>query len=805
MSDVHPLSETIDSSMVTQPLIALGLTTEEAEQKLAAHGPNALDHRRRSALGKLVSYFWGPIPWMMEIAAVLSGAARRWEDFSIILGLLLINAGVGFWEEFKADNAIEALKERLALSARVLRDGNWRDIPVARLVPGDLVFLRLGNIVPADVELVDGISLSLDQSALTGESLPVEKTAGGVAYSGSIVREGEMTAVITETGAATLFGKTARLVEAVESRSHFQQAVMRIGNFLILTTLGLVALVLLVALLRGDSVVETVLFALILTIAAIPVALPAVMTVTLAVGASKLARMKAIVSRLVAIEEMAGMDVLCTDKTGTVTKNELTLSEPVLMEALDRDEILITAALACRTENLDAIDAAVLQGLPDGKLPEGVTILNFEPFNPVLKRTEAEVMYSGKRFRVAKGATQVVLDLVDADADLRRRVTEATDALAARGFRTLGVARQEDGRWRYLGLLSLFDPPREDSAQTVAAARRMGVDVRMVTGDHAAIARETARSIGLGTGIVSARDLFGDDGENSDRARIEAAAGFAEVFPVHKFNIVRSLQGDGHIVGMTGDGVNDAPALKQADIGIAVSGATDAARAAADLVLTAPGLSVIAGAIEEARRIFERMRSYAVFRVAETIRVLLFIALVIMIFGFYPVTPIMLVLIAILNDVPIMMIAYDNVAIAERPVRWNLPRALTVATVSGCVGVIASFALFWLARNYMQLSPAAIQTVIFLKLLVSGHLTIYVTRSAGWFWTRPWPSTRLFLSAELTQILGTLAATYGWLVEPIGWDLALAVWTYALIWLPINNAAKILAERLFDRVVSQEI
>ena len=421
------------------------------------------------------------------------------------------------------------------------------------------------------------------------------------------------------------------------------------------------------------------------------------------------------------------------------------------------------------------------------------------------KRAEAEIAHGKTRFRVAKGAPQVILDLANPDAALRRRVENAVETLAGKGYRTLGVARRDaDGPWRFLGLLPLFDPPRDDSAATVAEVKRMGLDVRMVTGDNTAIARETARTLGLGTNIVAAGDVFGDDGQGRDGERIEHADGFAEVFPEHKYNIVKALQAQGHIVGMTGDGVNDSPALKQADMGIAVSGATDAARAAAALVLTAPGLSVIARAVEEARRIFERMTSYATYRIAETIRVLLFMTLSILVFNFYPVTAVMIVLLAILNDFSIMMIAYDNAPVAENPVRWDMHRVLTISVVLGLIGVIETFTLFWIAEDYLHIPRDVIQTIIFLKLLVAGHLTIYLTRNTGAFWARPWPSWKLFVTTETTQILGTLAVVYGWFVTPIGWKYALAVWVYALAWFPIENLAKVYVYHLMRHRARRE-
>jgi H+-transporting ATPase len=711
---------------------AHGLSSDDAGQRLAQYGPNAIAEKRVSPLQKFLSYFWGPVPWMIEAAALLSIMVRHWADFAIIVTMLLLNAAVGFWQEYKADNAIATLKRSLALKARALRDGRWQDLPARQLVPGDIVLVQLGNIIPADLKLIDGDYLSVDESALTGESLPVDKKVGDPAYSGAIAKLGEMKGLVTATGMNTYFGKTARLVQSAKTTSHFQQAVLHIGNFLIFSTLGLVALILVVALYRGDPWLETVQFALILTVAAIPVALPAVLSVTMAVGAERLARLKAIVSRLVSIEEMAGVDVLCSDKTGTLTKNALTLGEPVVFEARDVDDLILAAALASRQEGEDAIDRAVFGGVRERSRLQAFETKHFQPFDPVHKRTEAVVQAGDRTFRVAKGAPQVILEMTARPEPLARRAAAQTEALAAKGFRTLGVARTDDqGDWRFLGLLPLFDPPREDSAATVERLRSMGVALKMVTGDHEAIARQIAGELKLGQNIVPADAIFGGGATAQNRAAVDAADGFARVFPEHKFEIVKTLQAEGHIVGMTGDGVNDAPALSQADVGIAVSGATDAARAAADLVLTAPGLSVIATGIEEARRIFERMNSYATYRIAETIRVLLFITLSILVFNFYPVTAVMIVLLALLNDFPIMMIAYDNVPVAEQPVRWRMHRVLTIAGVLGVAGVLETFVLLWLAERYLRLPPEVIQTLIFLKLLVSGHLTIYLTRNTA--------------------------------------------------------------------------
>ncbi|MGD8726140.1 MAG: plasma-membrane proton-efflux P-type ATPase [Gemmatimonadales bacterium] len=788
-----------DSSALETDLTS-GLASTEARRRLVKWGPNALEEKRTRPLAKLLSYFWGPIPWMIEVAAVLSIVVHHWVDLTIILVMLLVNAVVGFWQEFKADNAINALRQRLALKARVLRDGEWRELSAAELVPGDVIKVKLGNIVPADARLVDGTYLSVDQSALTGESLPVEKAVGDTVYSGSITHQGEAKAVVAATGMNTYFGKTAKLVQSAGKTSHFQHAVLGIGNFLILTTLLLAAIILLVALFRDDPLLQTVQFVLILTVAAIPVALPAVLSVTLAVGAERLARMKAIVSRLVAIEEMAGVDMLCADKTGTLTQNRLTVSDPATLNSSSENELLLIAALASESSNDDPIDRAILTAVTDRDHLESYEVVDFTPFDPVRKRTEATVQQGTESFHVSKGAPQVILDLVQPSHDVRQRVTTLIEEFASKGYRALGVARTDrEGRWTYLGLLPLSDPPREDTAETIDAAKQRGITIKMVTGDHASIAKRIAAQLHLSQRILPADEVFHDDMSARELAELERADGFAQVFPEHKYDIVRALQANGHIVGMTGDGVNDAPALKQADVGIAVSGATDAARAAADLVLTAPGLSVVARAVDEARRIFARMITYATYRIAETVRVLLFMTLSILVFDFYPVTAVMIILLAMLNDFPIMMVAYDNAPLERHPVRWRMPRVLSIAVLLGLLGVVSSFGMFWIAWGYLRLPADTVQTLVFLKLLVAGHLTIYLTRNEGPIWQRPLPSAKLLVTTEATQVVGTLAAVYGWFVTPIGWHYAIMVWVYALLWFGFNSLVKIMAYRLLDR------
>jgi H+-transporting ATPase len=794
--DEHPLS-IVDGSPGAD-----GLTGEEAGRRLEKYGPNELVESSTNPALKFLTYFWGPIPWMIEVAIVLSAVVRHWSDLAIIGTLLVANAVVGFWEEYQAGNAIAALKAHLALRAHVKRDGKWLTIPARDLVPGDLVRLRLGNIVPADTRLVDGDSIVVDQSALTGESLPVTREGGENVYSGSIIKQGETDGLVYATGAMTYFGKTAALVQSTRTTSHFQRAVLNIGHYLIAIAVALVAVILVASVIRGDSFTTTLQFALVLTIAAIPVAMPTVLSVTMAVGSKLLAGKKAIVSRLASIEELAGVDVLCSDKTGTLTKNELTLGDPYVVSDTTADEVVRMAALASREEDEDSIDRAVLAGVENRDELARYRIERFRPFDPVNKRTEALVVGpDGEELRVSKGAPQVILDLVGDSGDVRSGAEAASDDFARRGFRSLGVAeRRGTGQWRFLGLLPLYDPPREDSKPTLDTAREMGLRVKMLTGDQVAIGKETARQLGMGSDIRDAGILEGEDGKNDERVAdlVEEIDGVAQVYPEHKYRIVELLQRRGHITAMTGDGVNDSPALKKADAGIAVAGATDAARSAADIVLLTPGLSVIVDAIKESRRIFQRMTSYATYRIAETIRVLLFMTLSILAFNFYPVTAVMIVLLALLNDGAILSIAYDRAHYSRAPDRWNMRDVLVLSTALGVAGVVASFGLFYLGERVFHLDRSVIQSLIYLKLSVAGHLTIFVTRTRRPFWSdRP---AGILLGAVLgTQALATLIAVYGVFMTPIGWGWALLVWGYAALWFLFNDRVKLATLHFLNR------
>ncbi|HVY23167.1 MAG TPA: plasma-membrane proton-efflux P-type ATPase [Steroidobacteraceae bacterium] len=836
-----------------------GLTTAQIADQLNRYGYNELPEKEESLWHRIFRRFWGPIPWMIETAAILSAIVGKWDDLAIITVMLLVNATLDFFQEHRALNALKTLKRGLANEVVVLRDGMFKVIHSRELVPGDIIKLRIGNVVPADVQLLQGDYLQIDQSSLTGESLPVNRKVNDVAYANTIIKQGEMLAIVINTGTHTNFHNVVALVAqaSLQERSHFQKMVIRIGDFLIGITIFLVLIIAMVSLFRHEDILEIARFALVLTVAAIPVALPAVLSVTMAVGAINLARRKAIVSRLTAIEELAGVDIFCSDKTGTLTRNEMQVASPVVMAGHDERELFLTAVLASKAENQDPIEIPIFRYVEDHFRDlnwRAYRHVSFVPFDPVRKRTEAVIENDQGRFTAVKGAANVLLAMAQLPDEKNASINATVNELAKHGYRTLMVGRIDNAQpLEILGLIPLYDPPREESQQVIAEMRNYGVQVKMITGDNLAIATEIGRMLGLRQRSLRASQLSGSAGnellnlasalagaiykrlqpevssseahrfadtvmttlaENYDTRllereflathesaiveMIETVDIFAEVVPEDKFRIIDSLQKGGHIVAMTGDGVNDAPALKRADCGIAVANATDAARAAADIILTAPGLSVINDAVKQARITFERMKSYAQFRIAETLRVILFMTLSIVVFNFYPITALMIILLALLNDIPILTIAYDNTRVDPQPVRWNLPQVLAISGVLGVMGVISSFLLFFFVREH-GFSEDIIRSFIFLKLIIAGHSTLYVTRSTGWFWQRPFPSMKLFVATFGTEILGTFIAVYGWLITPIGWKYALCIWVYALAWFVINDAVKLWVYRLIHR------
>ncbi|MFX1513750.1 MAG: plasma-membrane proton-efflux P-type ATPase [Promethearchaeota archaeon] len=774
-----------------------GISIQEAKERLEKIGPNTIIEKKVNSFMKFLQNFWGPIPWMIEAALFLSALIGHWADFLIIFTLLILNGIIRFWEEYQADNAIQELKKNLALKARVLREGEWQELEASQLVPGDIIRVRLGDIVPADIKLIESDQLLLvDQSTLTGESLPVEVSNLGVTYSGAIIKQGESNAVVISTGRNTFFGKTTSLVEETRNKSHFQRTIMKIGDFLIIFAILLVILLFLVTMVRHESLLEVLQFTLVLIVAAIPVALPAVLSVTMAVGATNLAKKGAIVSKLTAIEEMAGLDILCSDKTGTLTKNELTVSNVEPIGDFSKEDVLLTGFLASKEEDQDAIDLAIINKVKENEIVlkrlNHLTVVHFKPFDPVSKHTEARIKNEGQEyFRVAKGAPQVILSLVKKDKAFETKILEMVRSYAEAGYRSLAVAKKMNSEtdWYFIGLLALYDPPRADTKETIEKAKNMGVGVKIITGDHVEIAKNIAGQLNLGKNIMTLSS--GSDKVDALNLRdLHNIDGFAQVLPEHKYNIVNYFQERGHIVAMTGDGVNDAPALKKADIGIAVANATDAARASSDIVYTTPGLSVTIDSIIESRKIFQRMTNYTTYRITETIRVLVFFTLVILAYNFYPITTLMIVLLALLNDAPIMAIALDNVKYSEKPERWQIFELLSLSTFLGIVGVISSFGILFIGLEVFHLDQDVLQSFIYLKLSVAGHLTVFVTRTKGHFWTIK-PSQSLMIAILSTQFIATIITMYGFLLPAMGIELALFVWLYAILAFLITDFLKV--------------
>ncbi len=841
------------------------LSTSEVQDRREKYGYNELTQKEEGWFVRLLRRFYGPIPFMIEVAAILSYYAHRYEDLTIILILLFVNAFVDFYQESKALSAIAVLKKKLAHYALVYRDNEWSQIESRELVPDDTIKIKIGDVVPADVTLLESDDfLLIDQSALTGESLPVSKKGLDELYANAIVKQGEMYAKVTATGGNTYFGKTVGLVAQAEheQKSHFQKMVMKVGNFLIALTAVMIIIILSFGYYRDESMSELLIFSLVLTISAIPVAMPAVLTVTMAVGASVLSKKEAIVSRLAAIEELAGLDILCSDKTGTLTLNEMSLTTPFCADEFTEKDLFYYAALSCKEENADPIEKPIFEYVKDNGLYKKVSaasLLQFIPFDPVRKRTEAVYKIDGKKIDVIKGASQIIISLSDLENEQREKLEAQIYSYAQKGFRTLAVAykQAEAKAYTFVGIIPLYDPPRPDSKEAIFEAKKKGIVVKMITGDNIAVAKYISSVLDIGDGIENIRSLKGEDineylylakvlsqsfakvfkpqMQEEERSAlvervvtevkdelyhrpipvgrvkeheskiielIEQADGFAQVLPEDKYFIVDELQKADHIVGMTGDGVNDAPALKKADCGIAVSGATDAARAAADIVLMAPGLNVIVDAIEQARITFERMKSYTIFRIAETIRIIIFMTLAIVVFQFYPVTALMIIVLALLNDIPILAIAYDNTKIEQKPVRWDMKEMLVLSSWLGTAGVFSSFLLFWYVMSVLKLPLEFVQSLFFAKLVIAGHGTIYNTRTDDWFFKGPFPSGILFLATFVSAVAGVVLAVYGFdLMEPIGWKWALAVSAYALVWFVFNDVVKMYVLNFYRKKV----
>ncbi|XP_047164315.1 plasma membrane ATPase 4-like isoform X2 [Vigna umbellata] len=798
-----------------------GLTSEEGASRLQVFGPNKLEEKKESKILKFLGFMWNPLSWVMEAAAIMAialanggGRPPDWQDFVGIIALLFINSTISFIEENNAGNAAAALMAGLAPKTKVLRDGRWTEQDAAILVPGDIVSIKLGDIIPADARLLEGDALSVDQSALTGESLPATKHPSDEVFSGSTVKKGEIEAVVIATGVHTFFGKAAHLVDSTNQVGHFQKVLTAIGNFCICSiAVGIIIELIVMYPIQHRKYRDGIDNLLVLLIGGIPIAMPTVLSVTMAIGSHRLSQQGAITKRMTAIEEMAGMDVLCSDKTGTLTLNKLSVDKnliEVFAKGIEKDYVILLAARASRTENQDAIDAAIVGMLADPKEARaGIREVHFLPFNPVDKRTALTYIDSdGNWHRSSKGAPEQILNLCNCKEDVRKRVHGVIDKFAERGLRSLGVAKQEipeknkdspGAPWQFVGLLPLFDLPRHDSAETITRALNLGVNVKMITGDQLAIAKETGRRLGMGTNMYPSSSLLGQSKDASVSALpvdelIEKADGFAGVFPEHKYEIVKRLQERKHICGMTGDGVNDAPALKKADIGIAVADATDAARSASDIVLTEPGLSVIISAVLTSRAIFQRMKNYTIYAVSITIRIVfgfMFIALI----WKFDFAPFMVLIIAILNDGTIMTISKDRVKPSPLPDSWKLREIFATGVVLGSYLALMTVVFFWLIKDTdffsdkfgvrsIRNNPGEMMAALYLQVSIISQALIFVTRSRSWSYVER-PGLLLLGAFMIAQLVATFLAVYAnWgfaRIEGMGWGWAGVIWLYSLV------------------------
>ena len=801
-----------------------GLTSDEVTKRRKKYGLNQMSEETENLFVKFLMFFIGPIQFVMEAAAILAAGLEDWVDFGVICGLLFLNAAVGFIQEYQAGSIVDELKKTLANSAVVIRDGNLVEVPSNEVVPGDILQLEDGVVIPADGRLVtEDCFIQIDQSAITGESLAVDKRFGDSTFSSSTVKRGEAFMIVTATGDSTFVGRAAALVnKAAGGSGHFTEVLNGIGTILLILVIVTLLLVWVASFYRTNKIVRILRYTLAITIVGVPVGLPAVVTTTMAVGAAYLAKKQAIVQKLSAIESLAGVEILCSDKTGTLTKNKLSLHEPYTVEGVDPDDLMLTACLAAsrKKKGLDAIDKAFLKSLisyPRAKAAlTKYKLLEFHPFDPVSKKVTAIVESpEGERIICVKGAPLFVLKTVEEEypipEDVRENYENKVAELASRGFRALGVARKRgEGHWEILGVMPCMDPPRDDTAQTVKEARHLGLRVKMLTGDAVGIAKETCRQLGLGTNIYNAERLGlggGGDMPGSELADfVENADGFAEVFPQHKYNVVEILQQRGYLVAMTGDGVNDAPSLKKADTGIAVEGATDAARSAADIVFLAPGLSAIIDALKTSRQIFHRMYSYVVYRIALSLHLEIFLGLWIAILN-RSLNIDLVVFIAIFADVATLAIAYDNAPYSPKPVKWNLRRLWGMSVILGiilAIGTWITLTTMFVPKGGIIQNFGSIDGVLFLQISLTENWLIFITRAAGPFWSSI-PSWQLSGAVLIVDIIATMFCLFGWWSQ--NWNdivTVVRVWIFSFgVFCVMGGAYYMMSEsEAFDRFMN---
>lgn len=770
-----------------------GLTSSEVQARLREHGPNAVEQKPPSVGKAVFLKFWGLIPWMLEIAIVLDLLLGRWVEALVIVVLLVVNGLMGLMQEKRAMGALALLRQRLTINSRVQRDGRWQTVAAADLVPGDLVRVRVGDVVPADIRLSHGRVL-LDQSVLTGESMPLEQGPGDVAYSGTTVSRGEATGVVAATGARTYFGKTAELVRIAQAPPRLENLIVGVAKYLAGVSVLLAIAVFAVALLRGTPLSEVLPFALMLLVFSVPHVMPAMFTMSAALGARMLADKGILVTRLAAIEDAASMDVLCLDKTGTLTGNRLTVGKGVLLAAPTDDDLLRLAALASDEATQDPIDLAILQAAHTrGLLQELPSRLAFVPFDPANKRSEVSVRQGAGMMRIVKGEPRTISELA---GQPWAAIADQVAQLSADGSRVLAVASGSDSSVRLAGLLAFSDPPRPDSASSIGELRKRGIRVVLVTGDGEATALALASQVGIAGDVAPAGTIR----EQLSAAEADRYSIFARVLPQDKFFLVQALQKAGHVVGMTGDGVNDAPALRQADVGIAVSNATDVAKAAASLVLTKPGIGDIAMAIDGSRRIYQRMKSFLIAMNTRKMAFPVFLSLGVLLLGTFLLSPLLMVLFMLSADFVTMSLSMDQATASAGPDRWDLRPLMAAATGFALVLLVLSGVVYWFGGSVLKLGVAQTQTLLFVWFIFAGsQAIIYLSRARSHFWAKPLPARLVNVVGLVNVGVFSLMATAGWLMAPVPWYLVAAMLLLAAAFLVGTDLVKATVMRLSGR------
>ena len=753
-----------ETSIRLQSNLSTGLTQTEAQQRIKQYGPNAVEEKQQNPAVAFLKRFWGLTAWMLEIAIVISFVLGNYLDLYIIAALLLVNAVLGFFQEQQATRAVKALKQKLQLHTRALRDGSWQAISAEELVPGDVIRVRSGDLVPADLKIVDS-EITVDQSAITGESMPLEKKKSNLVYSGSLIRKGEATGIVTSTGAHTYFGKTTQLVQLAKPKLHMETVITGLMKWLLILVVSLLAVAFAVSWLRGINLLDMLSLALILLVSAIPVALPTMFTVTMAFGSLELAKKGVLVTRLSASEDAALMDVLCVDKTGTLTMNMLKIADILEFGNYKKDDVILFGALASQKANQDPIDIAFLTAAQEKNLQlTEFTLKEFIPFDPSTRRTEAVLQKKEDELKVTKGAVAVIAPLAGITGKEFANLEEKMNVFASKGYRIIAVAVSHQGRNMQLaGLVALHDKPRPDSASIIKRLRELGISVKMLTGDSLPIAKQVAAEVNLGDKITRTPEIKEATSKDAIVAAeiVEQSDGFAEIYPEGKYQIVKALQAAKHIVGMTGDGINDSPALKQAEVGIAVSNATDVAKGAASVVLTEPGLTNILSLVISGRMIYQRILTWIFNKIVKTFQIVVFVVLAFLFTGLFVVNAFQVVLLLFLVDFVTISLATDNARPSEKPETWNIASLLKASIVLGVFIVAESLGLLYIGLTYLDLSNVAqLNTFAFDMLLFGGLFTIFVVRERGNFWKSK-PSKPLLIAIVVDIIISSLLSVIG--------------------------------------------